>query len=739
MNGVLTDNGNWRVRVERNGDEVQRKGLTAAVLGTMMSLGLAAGAEAADKAADDLDTYTIDEIVVTATRTEKDTLKVPAAISVVTAEDIRTHNVKTLSDALAMLPGVYDARTHGMSEVANGITIRGFGESNILFLYDGMVMNDGYSGSMNWNAVSVEDVERIEVLRGAASSLYGGKAVGAVVNIIGKNPDKDSVRGYVSYGSRYTWKNGINLSKKVDEKWSVGFGYENKQTDGWMKKYSYATRGTATAPSGTVATGAIKTIRGSGSTIYLLGIPGTGASEDNTLNFKVKYQFTPDQSLTYRYTHDRYRYFSVNPQSYLVDAAGNPIFEGSVLLGTRYYDFDESDFTDYDGRRVTDRHALQYKDDRNNLIINAGLTHVKESGYSTGDDLAGRGPGYDTNYPSKTYKLDLQKTWDFGAHTLVTGFDFQRDSMDYIQSRLAHWHDHSSITAYRRKMGGNDLVAAVFLSDEYKINERFGIHLGLRLDHYKKYDGYVWTPSSYKRHEDASYTELSPKLVLEYFPDPKTTLYASFGHSFNPPRLYQLYSEPAYGYHGNPALTPEKSNTFEFGGKKQFDDRTYLGLSFYHAKTTDMIGVSAPDAAGNRHYINLNRTKKVGGEIELRHNFSHAWSAFVNYNYERATDGDGDRIYYIPQHTLHLGVKYDKKPWSAYLEGQYISSRNEPDEFSGHYLSDDAFFIANCGINYQFMKNATLSLTVENLFDLDYWQWYKARGRSVMVGVSFEM
>ena len=92
MNGVLTDNGNWRVRVERNGDEVQRKGLTAAVLGTMMSLGLAAGAEAADKAEENLDTYTIDEIVVTATRTEKDTLKVPASISVVTAEDIKLHN-----------------------------------------------------------------------------------------------------------------------------------------------------------------------------------------------------------------------------------------------------------------------------------------------------------------------------------------------------------------------------------------------------------------------------------------------------------------------------------------------------------------------------------------------------------------------------------------------------------------------------------------------------------------------
>lgn len=74
MNGVLTDNGNWRVRVERNGDEVQRKGLTAAVLGAMMSFGFAAYAEGA-KAADDLDTYTIDEIVVTATRTEKERIR----------------------------------------------------------------------------------------------------------------------------------------------------------------------------------------------------------------------------------------------------------------------------------------------------------------------------------------------------------------------------------------------------------------------------------------------------------------------------------------------------------------------------------------------------------------------------------------------------------------------------------------------------------------------------------------
>lgn len=91
-------------------------------------------------------TFQLDEIVVTATRTMEEAKKVPAVVHVITSEDIKKKNIKTISDALTMLPGVYNGRTHGMSESANGITIRGFGENNILFLYDGMVMNDAYSG-----------------------------------------------------------------------------------------------------------------------------------------------------------------------------------------------------------------------------------------------------------------------------------------------------------------------------------------------------------------------------------------------------------------------------------------------------------------------------------------------------------------------------------------------------------------------------------------------------------------
>ena len=136
----------------------------------------------------------------------------------------------------------------------------------------------------------------------------------------------------------------------------------------------------------------------------------------------------------------------------------------------------------------------------------------------------------------------MQKTWELGHHTIVTGFDVQRNSMDYIESKLARWHDPGSVTAVLAVAGGCDLASAVFLQDEYRVNEKFGVNFGVRLDHYKKYDGYYRDDILDSSPPDASYSEFSPKIALTYYPNAKTTLYTSFGHSFNPPRLYHLYS-----------------------------------------------------------------------------------------------------------------------------------------------------------------------------------------------------
>lgn len=716
---------------------MRRKWIASMVLGALAFGGL--GVSAADAAY----MYDLEPVTVTATRVEEKVGKVPASVSVVTAEQIQQKNIRTLTEAIGQLPGVYNGRPQGMSDVGSGIQVRGFGESNVLVLYDGIPINNGYDGGANWSTVSINDVQKIELLRGAASSLYGGRAVGGVVNIVSKNPDKTGGRVYAEYGSNKTWRRGVSASYKVDDKWSFGVGYENRRTDGYKKKLTYTKKGRSKTPSGTVGTGFEATENYAGVPIYVLGYPGKGASKDNTYNFKLKYNFSDNKSMIYRYTHDNYKYFAKGPVSFIHDADGHQLFEGSVLLPDgKYYNFDESDFTDYYGRRKSDVHAFTYRDDDHKILFNAGLTNIKDSGYSTGSDFAGRGPGSDARYPSKSYKADFQKTWEFGRNTLVGGFDIQRDSMIYTKRKLAHWHDWNSGTSRTLQVGGKNLVMAAFVQDKYQFNDQWGMYAGLRFDHYKKYDGF-FKGVDHKKYtevtqEDKDYNELSPKLAFEYKPDDASTYYISYGHSFKAPSLYQLYRhDPSYGYVANPGLDPETTNTFEIGAKKTFD-RTQVNFDVYHAKTKDMIIASAKDAEGHRKYINEDEATRDGMELEVRHQFNDALSAYANYAWERAHDKEGKRLYSIPQHVFHAGVEYQKPEWNAYLEAQYISSRNARDEVAHRLYSEDEVYTINLGANYQFAKGATIGFAINNLLDRDYWAWQYADGRTYTVKLSYE-
>ena len=141
-------------------------------------LGLSATPMVAVAADEDVPVYNLDEVIVTATRTQEEIKKVPSSVTVVTKEQIQKENAVTITDALKKVPGVFINRPKGIAETANGISMRGFGEDSIQVLYDGMPLNEAYDGSVNWNAIPVDNVERIEIVRGAASSLYGGRAVG---------------------------------------------------------------------------------------------------------------------------------------------------------------------------------------------------------------------------------------------------------------------------------------------------------------------------------------------------------------------------------------------------------------------------------------------------------------------------------------------------------------------------------------------------------------------------------
>lgn len=473
--------------------------------------------------------------------------------------------------------------------------------------------------------------------------------------------------------------------------------------------------------------------------MYILGNPGGGRSEDDTYNFKLQYKFNDAQSLTYRYTHDKYKYFATDPETFIKDSQGNKMFEGSVLLPNgKYLDFNEYDFTDYDGRRTTDRHALAYKDTANKIDFKLGVTNVKDFGYATGDDLAGQGGGYDTNYPNKTYKADFQKVWEGSKNNIVVGFDIEKGSMDYSQKYLEHWGDKDSANYLYYTMGGTNLVGALFVQDAIKLSDVYSLDLGLRVDYYQKKDGY------YNEHgkdnierPTEKYTELSPKVAFRYMPDDDTTYYASYGHSFNPPTLYQLYRSNS-SFEANPDLKPETTDTVEVGLKKQFSPKLYSSLSVYQAKSKDLIDYDYLDN-GKKQYMNLSSVKRQGIELMLDYKMDDKFSTFANLTLQNATDDTtGSKLYSIPKQILKAGLKYNYGDVSAYIDGQYVSSRTYDGQISGKLYSDDAFFTADAGINYKFMKNATLSFAVNNIFDRDYWQWYKAVGRSWILGVDFD-
>lgn len=146
---------------------------TAALLAAMALLGVgsASAAEAAPM-------YALKGITVTATRQAESLKDVPANVQVITEKDIKLRNVQTASDAVAMATGV-----SASNSVEGTVNLRGYSSKNILVLVDGQQMNTAWNGDVDWNMIPVENIRKIEVVSGGQSALYGGRAVGGVINI----------------------------------------------------------------------------------------------------------------------------------------------------------------------------------------------------------------------------------------------------------------------------------------------------------------------------------------------------------------------------------------------------------------------------------------------------------------------------------------------------------------------------------------------------------------------------
>lgn len=678
----------------------------------------------AGSASAEMPVYTLKGITVTANRQAERLQDVPANVQVVTEKDIQKRNVQNTAQAISMVTGVSASQS-----VEGTVNLRGYSSKNILVLVDGQPMNTAWNGDVDWNMIPVENIRKIEVVSGGQSALYGGRAVGGVINIMTKTQKQEGLHGSatVSYGSNATVNQNYNLGFKKN-KFDFGAFYGSMNTHGWHD-YDVSIRNSGKA------NGYDSDAEGNA----VIGNRGDKKVLNETFGFNLGYSFNDSQKLTYKYTHSIYDWKYEDPISYIEGAN-----RWSGKIGENEKNYYPSSFLGTRGWRAYNLHSLTYNDKDNGIHAHFGMTDYYKDGYtspaaSVDPEKNFDGGGSKTSYPSKSWDFDFNKRWKLGTHTLLAGFALGQDKFsEKSYTSISDWKSWNSrvtpkyVTIDKKtgkktygdqSLGGKDKTFAVYVQDKWQFAPKWTAYIGGRYDHYKKYDGYAQYLGEEKNSfASDSYSKFSPKISLDYAFNDNTNAYVSYGKSFNPPILYQVYrySNSTRGtYRPNPDLDPETTDTWELGLKKKFGTKTELHADVFYAKTDDYIKLNKEDSSAY-FYENAGDAKTHGFEISLTQHHSDAWSSYINYTWQTGKI-EGEKNYDIPRHLLHLGTTYSKNPWTVNLDGMFISDRTEAGEESGHFKARDAYFLMNLSTNYQFNKNFGIQFGVNNLFDRKYY------------------
>ncbi len=170
----------------------------------------------------------VEEVVVVATKTTLPVAELTSAVEVITGEELERKNIKTVVDALRLAQGLAVFSNGGPGTLAQ-VRIRGAQPKHTLVLLDGAIVNSPTDGTFNFANLTAENIERIEILRGAQSMLYGSDAIGGVIKIITKRGSgKPTASAFVEYGSFTTIREGAQVS---GEKGPVDFAMSVSRSD----------------------------------------------------------------------------------------------------------------------------------------------------------------------------------------------------------------------------------------------------------------------------------------------------------------------------------------------------------------------------------------------------------------------------------------------------------------------------------------------------------------------------
>lgn len=680
---------------------MQKKDLSKLVLTTLLTGSVLWGGTAF-AAEENLQEFSLDTMVVTATRTAMTVKETPSTVEIVDSKKLEQTQAKTLHDALKSALGV---NVFNDFQGRSNVSIRGSESRHVLIMVDGKRLGGeaAYNSANAWDVdrIRMEDVERVEIIRGPAGALYGSDAMGGVINVITKTPDKTTADINYEYGWYEDGK---------------GAGYKgNLYLQGAEGNYSY------------------KINAGLNKNRPYLDPKGSGDS----MNFYGKQQ---PISLSVGYKFDNGNELSVDFSKIKEDNQKSSTSRTVMMPGKVWQDKVQ---TIYNDNKRTD-YAITYKgsDDKQDWMFRA-YKSVFDKNYKNQNNTRMTNllrPGGIGDWKLQDPKHDTVKrtlsviegkdTFNLSdKNKLTAGFEYRKDQSEGTRLKKPNTSlaDGNAHDAYD-KAAINYLAA--YVQDEFRPDDKWLIIPSVRFDH-----------------SDQFSNKLTSNLAATYNAADDVRIKAVVGQGYKTPTVndlyifWEMYAANPGGkgqfYVGNPDLKPEKSLSYELSVEKDWGDRSTVHLGVFRNEVKDLISTYwtgkltdddpdlYPGVKGDMimAYENIPEATLQGVELYGSHRLGKNIYLNAGYTFLDAKDKtSGTRLKDRAKHQVTFGVSYQPEniyAWDLSFDlvsniGYYFNNGDKSTMGNFVYETKD-FTIANIMASRHLNKDTKIYLGIDNI------------------------
>ena len=642
---------------------------------------------------DDNDTFNVklEESVVTATGFDDVQSNQIKNTTIVTAQDIHNKGYNTIEEILK--------RTPGINFVNNGfgyiVDVRGQGvqgaAKNVKVLVDGSPLNilDMSHAILPLNSISVEDIEKIEIINGGGTVLYGGGTAGGVINVITKKTQEEPVKNKVYYqnSSFDTNKYGFGTSIKFADNFLLDLAYEN--------------------------------INGNG---YRRGDKRDGES----LRGGFTYNITDNQTLRFRAT----RY---NEESKETDGISKVQLErdrkqpGITLTDS---DLNRTEYTLNYEIKPTDNLTLSLLGYNQDTLRNYEQKTPSRGGTTYKID------GF---FKDKKNGIDLKGKYNYNLGEVIFGYGYIKNNSSRSAVHDLYMGSRKLATISDTDINLQKNTHSIFLQDRHLFTSKLDGILGYRYEHadYSIYRNDRINIIDIKSKKNNSAYEAG----LNFKYSDTGNIYAKYERGYRSPSPTEMVDKSSrYGYVLN-NLKSEKYDTYEIGIKDMIGP-SFVSLTGFYTKKNDEILINMVGHGVSWTYKNLQETERKGVELFAEQYFGsfrvNESVSYVDAKISKGTDKN-KKIPYVSKTKATLGANYEiLKGLNLTADLNYFS--NSVDD---NYEKIKGYSTTDLGVNYAHRTGLGVQAGVKNVFDKKYYKYKNGNSyipeaeRTYYVGVSY--